>query len=184
MGANRVTELAGQRLYRRGAEDPWFRTPRMLASRRTLRFSLIAVMAIWGRASAFPMGVEAGTVRDCELSASPSSCCVLLPEACTSCRTTSPLARPTAGTASSFSVGEGARANCNPLRCECRSSEPVAPSSKSESRRGGVRSDVGKPLAEAWLLFVLAPAPPDGVAFGESNRLRLPLHLLTTHLRF
>jgi hypothetical protein len=157
----------------------------MLDSRHTLRGSLIAVLAIWGAVSAFPASVEAGTGHSYDVSASRVSCCVLRPEACTSaCRDSSPVASLAAGVAASPALGKGAQATCNPVRCECRSSEPVAPTSKPEGRRGGGRSDFGEPPYESRLLHMLSAAPPEGAAFRGSNLLRLPLHLFTTHLRF
>jgi hypothetical protein len=178
---------ADRRINRRSSEDSWSRTRLMLVSRETLRRSLIAVLAIWGAVSAFPARADAGMAagRGCEVSASLTSCCTLRPEACTaSCRTSSPIALQATGTTSSHVLGESAEAACNPVRCECRSSEPVAPSSTPESRRGESRSDLGDGLSDAWLLHVLVPAPAAGVVLGESARLKLPLYLLTTHLRF
>ena len=160
----------------------------MTVARRLLRPSLIALAAIFG-ASLTAGGTAQGSTTGggaCDPQ-KPSACCVARPETCIpDCCPSRAMAtsRPGTEAASSVAGSPASGPACNPSACQCRSSEPAAPDPSSGRRTPGESSETG-----AWALAArLGHAPPASpttfVDSGSAGRLRLPLYLLTTHLRF
>jgi hypothetical protein len=161
----------------------------MSGSRHQRRSSWIAFAAIWGAFLATTGTAEASTAggRSCDSAVLASCCCAGSPGTCNKgCCTSSVPSLPRTGTEESAApVGlTSPRTTCIPTACQCRSSEPAAPNSKSERRTAADRVDLGEHLPSAWLGHVLAPAPAALVPRDVGDSLQCPLQLLTTHLRF
>jgi hypothetical protein len=161
----------------------------MITRRRFLRPSLVAIAAIWGALLATPGMAEASVARGrrCDSAPALASCCVGRPETCNlGCCPSSASALSRTGTDEAAAPARLSTAwpVCIPSACQCRSSEPVAPGSTPDRRTTDDRSNHGEGVSLAWLGHVLTPAPAFPVAPSEAGRLKSPLYVLTTHLRF
>jgi hypothetical protein len=160
----------------------------MSSSRHQRRSLWIALAAIWGAFLVTVGPAEASIVGDrhCD-SADLASCRAGRPEACNKgCRTTTVLtsSRTDTNEPAALSVHASSRTICIPTACRCSSSEPVASDSKPGPRTADDRSDLGEGLSSAWPGRVLSSVPTVIAGLEVGGRLKLPLYLLTTHLRF
>ena len=161
----------------------------MTARRHFLSPCLVAVAAIWGTLLTTAGIAEASVAvgRRCDSSPALAACCAGRPETCDrGCcpASASALSRSGTGEATAAAGSTPFRPACLPSACQCRSSEPVAPGSTPDRRTTDDRSNSGETVSFAWLGHVLSPAPAFPVDSQAENRLKSPLYVLTTHLRF
>lgn len=160
----------------------------MTFARFHLRPTLIAVAAIVGASLVAGRAAHGSTTGrgTCD-PRKPSACCVGRPETCTSgccpSRASAPLPAGLDETASGLRAPATGPA-CNAAACQCRSSEPADPREGSDRRTVVEGSEGGAwapavPLGQAPAASPLTVTDPTG-----TGRPKVPLYLLTTHLRF
>lgn len=149
-----------------------------------LRPSLIALAAIFGASLMAERSAHGGTTCDPR---KPAACCVGRPETCDSGCYLPQASAPSRTGRDEAASGAGAPAPglaCNPAACQCRSGETAAPGETSDRRAAGER-----PEPVAWTFAARPGQAPSATPVtlidpSETERLKVPLHLLTTHLRF
>lgn len=160
----------------------------MTARRHFLHLYQVAIAATWWALLA-TTGMAEGSMaggRRCDSAPALAACCAGRPETCNRgcCPPAAVISRIATDEAAAPAWLSTARPACIPAACQCRSSEPVAPGSTPDRRTTDDRSDYGEGVSLAWLGHVLSPAPAYPVALNAGNRLKSPLYVLTTHLRF
>ena len=160
----------------------------MAVTRRLLRPSLMTLAVIWG-ASLMAAGTAQGKMAGggaCDPQMAPA--CTVRPEACTSgcCPSRSDdLHRADADAAVGLAGAPAPRPACNPAPCQCRPAEPASPDPTSDRRTTDEkRTEAGGWSLPAWRVPTPSRSPATFLDSGGAGRLRLPLYVLTTHLRF
>jgi hypothetical protein len=159
------------------------RGARMNALKPQLRSLVIALMAIAGTV------LVGGGAPACEVKAAPKaakSCCVARPAGRCGCCGETNTASPVVALTTEASLTPTGLAGSSPFSsCECRASDPAAPTDKTPERPSESRPDDGRPSSDVAhvtlhhssvtprLLIELAAIPPDA-----------PIFLRTSHLRF
>ena len=160
----------------------------MSLTRRYLRPSLIAFAAIFGASLTVGGAAHGGTAGGgtCDPQ-SPSTCCVARPKTCNSgcCPSRASVTHRTGTDRAGSEAGESPlRLACNPFTCQCRSNDPAVPAKTSDRLTTSDRSETGAWAVADRLGQVPSESAVTLVDPGGAGRLRVPLYLLTTHLRF